>query len=196
MSDSKDKRAPTDLEMSVVDAVRHVITGIGLELDEQDLDDTPGRFIKYLREFNQPIDVEQILGTKFPCHGHHNMVVQKNIPFRMVCAHHLLPATGTASIGYVPHNSIVGLSKLTRLVQAVGVEKPSLQEHICARIAQLLEEYIAPKGVIVMLQGEHGCMAARGVNTPGVPTITSTVHGVFRDVPAARAEFFSLIQSV
>ena len=120
------------------------------------------------------------------------MIAQSNIPFRMLCEHHLVPAIGRAAIGYIPNKRVVGLSKLTRLVQAVGTERPSLQEYICDKVADLLFEHIDPKGVIVAIKAEHGCMACRGVNSPGVMTMTSSVKGVFRDVPAARDEFFQL----
>lgn len=175
-------------------AMQMVIGALGLDPKEEGLQDTPMRFARYLLEFMQPYDVAKVLGTKFSCEGHHNMIAQKGIPFRMICEHHLLPAMGTARIGYVPNNYIVGLSKLTRLVQAVGTARPSLQEYICDKIAEELSVYVEPKGVIVVIEAEHGCMACRGINKPGIPTITSSVSGVFRDVPPARSEFFSLTQ--
>lgn len=162
--------------------------------DNPSTKDTPKRFLTYLTEFCQPFKVEDVLGTPFDAEGqYHAMVVQKFIPFRMVCEHHLLPAIGRGAVGYIPINSVVGLSKLTRLVQAVGTEKPGLQEYICDRIADLLNDYLKPKGVIVVLEAEHGCMACRGVNAPGVLTTTASIRGAFYDKPQARAEFYSLV---
>ena len=83
---------------------------------------------------------------------------------------------------------------MVRLVEAVGCERPSLQEVMCERIANIMYEYIEPRGIIVTIKAEHSCMACRGVATAGVMTTTSSVKGVFRDVPAARQEFFSLIK--
>ncbi len=154
----------------------------------------PQRFVDYLLEFAQPLRIKEVLGNGFDVDstGSHSMVVQTNIPFRMICEHHLLPAIGRAALGYVPNATVVGLSKLTRLVQAVGTERPSIQEAICDRIANLLDAHLEPKGAIVVLRAEHTCMACRGVNAPGIFTTTSAVRGVFRDVPAARSEFFDI----
>lgn len=155
---------------------------------------TATRFIKYLAEFNQPIDLEEIFGSSFVAEDdHHAMVIQTNIPFRMICEHHLLPATGKASLAYIPQGKIIGLSKMTRLIQACGTEKPSLQEHIVDRVVSLMDTHLAPKGIMVVVKAQHGCMSCRGVNAPGVDTISSAVKGVFRDVPHARAEVLSLI---
>lgn len=157
--------------------------------------DTPARFAKYLAEFTQPIDEDSIFGSMFDIEDDHpGMVIQTGIPFRMMCEHHLLPATGIAHLAYIPHKRVIGLSKLARLVDAVAVSRPSLQEHIAEKIIGLVVDKLEPKGCMVILDAEHGCMACRGVNKPGVATITSHVQGVFRDNLAAREEMLSLIQ--
>lgn len=165
---------------------------LGMDLKNPSTRDTPARFVRYLKEFFQPIDLIAALGPKFRSPDN-SMVVQSNIPFRMICEHHLLPATGRAALGYIPKGQVVGLSKLTRLVQAVGTEKPSLQEHICHRIAELLTDHIQPLGVMVVIKAEHGCMACRGVNSPKVATSTSVVKGVFLYSPHTKDEFFQLV---
>ncbi len=157
--------------------------------------DTPLRFAKYLAEYSQPIDIDKIFGSGFDApEKHPGIVIQTGIPFRMACEHHLLPATGTAALAYIPHTKVLGLSKMARLVDAVGVERPSLQEHIAHRILDLMEEHLKPKGCMIVIKAEHGCMACRGINKPGVNTITSHVQGVFRDNPIARQEAMTLIQ--
>lgn len=176
--------------------VKAMLKEIGLDIKDPSIAETPRRFAEYLMEYRQPLDLEDVLGAEFSVgEGFHSMVTQSKIPFRMICEHHLLPALGHAAIGYVPSEKVVGLSKLTRLVQAVGTERPSLQEIICDRIADVMEKRLKPKGVIVAIKAEHGCMACRGVNAPGVLTTTSSVRGIFRDVPQARSEFFALIGS-
>jgi len=158
-------------------------------------ENTATRFMKYLAEFTQPIDMDKIFGSTFEDPADHPpMIIQHPIPFRMVCEHHLLPAVGVAALGYVPHKRVLGLSKLTRLVDAVGVEQPSLQEHRANRIMDLMNQHLEPKGVMLVIKSQHGCMACRGVNVRGVDTTTSHVSGVFRDNPTARAEFLALIQ--
>ncbi|MEE9601073.1 MAG: GTP cyclohydrolase I FolE [Thermoplasmata archaeon] len=167
---------------------------LGLDPGEEGLKHTPRRVARYLAEYRQPFSTSAVLAAPFSARGVHNMIIQHPIPFRMMCEHHLLPALGSASVGYVPRDLIVGLSKLPRLVEAVGLERPSMQEYICDRIAELLNQHIQPAGVIVVIKAEHSCMACRGVAVPGVITTTSSVKGIFRDVPAARQEFFSLIK--
>ncbi len=174
--------------------IKATLVYLGMDLDDPSLKDTPKRFRKYLQEFMQPIDIDEVLGKGFEHGSADTMVTQSHIPFRMICEHHLLPAIGIANIGYLPNGRVVGLSKLTRLVQAVGTEKPSLQESICDRIAELLQKHIKPRGVIVTISAEHGCMACRGINSPGVITSTSSIRGLFLTVPAAREEFFNTIK--
>ena len=186
--------APSDKECLEA-LIAKVLKTLGMDLDNPGLKETPRRFAAYLLEYHQSFNAKEVLGDGFEIpEGFHSMVVQSNIPFRMICEHHLLPAVGTASIGYVPDKRVVGLSKMTRLVQAVGLEKPTLQETIGDRIADILHGQLHPKGVIVVVSAKHLCMTARGVTTPRVQTTTSSVKGIFRDVPAARMEFFELIR--
>jgi GTP cyclohydrolase I len=121
------------------------------------------------------------------------MVVEVNIPFRMLCEHHMFPATGTCAIGYLPKDRVVGLSKLVRLVDAVGTEAPGTQERITARVADLLNQQLGTLGTAVVIEAEHTCMTARGVVSPSVRTKTSSMKGMFLHVPAARDEFLRLI---
>lgn len=181
--------------VKLVNAIHRALLAMDMPVGEPGLRETPLRVAKFLMEYRRPFDAYKILGNGFEApKDHAGMVIQSNIPFRMLCEHHLLPALGKAAIGYVPGKKIVGLSKMARLVEAVGCERPSLQEIICERIANIMSEHIEPKGVIVTIKAEHSCMACRGVATPGVMTTTSSVKGVFRDVPAARQEFFNLIK--
>ena len=172
--------------------VAAILKLIHLPIDDS-TKETPERVARFLAEFRQEFDPEELLGEGFATNTH-NLVTQTNIPFRMVCEHHLLPALGRAAIGYVPNEKVVGLSKLSRLVDAVGTERPSLQEYITERIANILNDHLHARGVIVTTTAEHSCMACRGVAAPGVMTTVSTIKGVFRDNPAAKAEFFQLIK--
>ena len=111
-----------------------------------------------------------------------------------VCEHHLLPFHGVAHVGYIPSNGqVVGLSKLARLVELYA-RRPQVQERITQQVADALMEYADAKGVIVVTECEHMCMAMRGVNKPASRTITSAVRGVMR-TPATRAEAMSLIMA-
>lgn len=183
-----------ETRQALEDHVKIMLRLLGLDTNSEGLKETPRRVISYLLEYRQKLDAEAILKDGFETPGEHSsMVIQSPLPFRMMCEHHLLPALGYASIGYIPGKRVIGLSKLPRLVDAVGVEKPSIQEAICDKIADILNKSLEPKGVIVTIHAEHSCMACRGVRAAGVITVTSSVRGVFRDVPQARAEFFALI---
>lgn len=185
--------------MAAADHMQRVIKALyGYEDLPPGMADTPERFIRYLVEFNQPCDPAEVLGELFDVApsmgGIHSMVVQANIPFRMVCEHHLLPALGRANVGYIPRGKVVGLSKLTRLVQAMGTSRPTLQEVVCESTADALQNVADAAGTMITIHAEHTCMACRGVNSPRVTTSTSSLRGVFRDVPAARQEFFDLVR--
>ena len=145
---------------------------------EEHISETPGRFLQYLSEFNQDFKAEEVLGTLF--HGERlsgQLVVQSGIPFRMACAHHLLPATGTALVGYEPSGKYVGLSKLTRLIDAVGTKRIGIQERVAEVACQTLYDYVHPHNALVQITAQHGCMACRGVNQQGINTTTTHYIG-------------------
>jgi len=179
--------------------VSEALKALGFDLEDENFSDTPARFVRYLQEYCKPFNPIEVLKIGFnhehaEVAGYKGMVVQTNIPWRTICPHHLLPVTGRCHVGYIPTKRVVGLSKITRLAQAVGTEKPRMQETCTDIIAELLSLHLEAKGVIVVISAEHGCMYGRGVHTPDTPSVTSTVRGLFRDVPAAREEFFELVR--
>jgi len=121
------------------------------------------------------------------------MVVQAEIPFYSVCAHHVLPFYGTAAVGYVPNKRVAGLSKLARTVQELS-KGFHVQEELTAEIADYLVHHLEPLGVAVQLRGIHLCMVVRGAKVPSSPTITAAMRGVFADhTKTAKAEFMQII---
>lgn len=182
------------LDFTLEEKFEQVLRDLGLDLRDQNFQDTPRRWLGYMREFMLGArHTEEQLSTFFIAPtDYHGMIVQSNIPFRAMCAHHLLPFFGVAHVGYIPDNKVIGLSKIARLVEAVGLEEPGIQEKMTERIANLMSVRLSARGVIVVVSAMHTCMCARGVAAPNVPTITSCVKGAFRDVPAAREEFFSI----
>ena len=175
------------------DHARKLLESFGVDSSSEHFHDTPRRFVAYLQEYFQPFDPLKVLGPKFSANGSNTMVVQSHIPTSGICPHHLLPYLGHTSIGYVPKDTIIGLSKMSRLVKAVTHELPDIQETACNRIAEILDDYIRPVGVIVVMRCIHTCMAGRGVAHQDVPTSTSALRGCFLHVPQAREEFFSLV---
>jgi GTP cyclohydrolase IA len=134
-----------------------------------------------------------VLTTTFVA-NHDELVLVRDIEVFSLCEHHLLPFHGTAHVGYIPGDDgrITGLSKLARLVD-VFARRPQVQERLTTQIADLLMERLCPRGVIVVLDCEHMCMAMRGIQKPGSRTVTSAVRGVFKLDAKSRAEAMSLI---
>jgi len=134
-----------------------------------------------------------VLTTTFEA-DHEEFVLVRDIEVMSMCEHHLLPFKGVAHLGYIPgtHGRITGLSKLARLVEVFS-RRPQVQERLTSQIADLLMSRLEARGVIVVLECEHLCMAMRGVRKQGSTTVTSAVRGALRDNPSTRAEAMSLI---
>lgn len=172
-----------------------IMKALGLDVNDPSIVETPIRVAKMLSSFNQPFDPATLLKVfDAPAAEGGGIVAQSGIPFQMLCEHHFLPAAGHAHIAYLPGGGkVVGLSKLARLVRAVGSERPGLQEAITERVASLIKEHLGAAGVMVLIDAEHTCMTCRGAHAPGVVTSTSVVKGIFRDVPHARAEAMEML---
>lgn len=123
--------------------------------------------------------------------GYDEMVLVKDIPIYSKCEHHLADIFGTATIAYIPEGRVVGLSKLSRLADMFA-RRLQVQERLTVQIADALNEHLKPKGVGVVIRARHMCMESRGVSQQGHHTVTSALRGVFRDDPAARAEFLQM----
>jgi len=188
---------------SVLNKMDVVLRMINLPVNtDENFNNTPERFLRYLMSYTVPYEPEDDLGVTFPLkHKSEDpydrpIIVQAGIPYRAVCAHHLLPVLGTAHVGYIPGDRVVGLSKLARLVYGISHRIPSLQEDVCDEITQALMEHLSPRGAMCMISAEHGCMSARGVEeaTGCISTITSSVKGVFIEKFEARDEFYRMIK--
>ncbi|SNS67542.1 GTP cyclohydrolase I [Geodermatophilus pulveris] len=176
-------------------AVRELLIAVGEDPDRPGLQDTPDRVARAYAEtfaglWEDPADV---LSTTFD-EDHDELVLVKDIPMYSTCEHHLVPFHGMAHIGYVPgqDGKVTGLSKLARLVE-VYARRPQVQERMTSQIADALADVLKPRGVLVVIEAEHLCMAMRGVRKPGSRTVTSAVRGVFKDSIATRNEAMSLV---
>jgi GTP cyclohydrolase I len=130
--------------------------------------------------------------TTFPNdEGYDELVLAKDIPVQSLCEHHLLPFQGVAHVGYLPGDRILGLSKLARVVELFARDF-QVQERLTKQVADWLQDHLDPKGVGVVIEAEHQCMSLRGVRAAGSRTVTSSLHGVLRDNPSSRQEFFAL----
>ena len=183
-----------DLERAAA-AVRELLIAVGEDPDRPGLQDTPGRVARAYAETFAGLwqDPGDVLATTFD-EDHDELVLVKDIPMYSTCEHHLVPFHGMAHIGYIPGDDgrVTGLSKLARLVE-VYARRPQVQERMTSQIADALSDVLRPRGVIVVIEAEHLCMAMRGIRKPGASTVTSAVRGLFRENPASRNEAMSLI---
>lgn len=170
-------------------AVTDLMRALGLDLDDPTLAHTPGRVARAYGELLSP----RAFGlTTFPNdEGYDELVVARDIPFTSLCEHHLLPFTGTATVGYLPGNRILGLSKLARVVELFA-RRVQVQERMTTQVASWLDDHLRPRGVGVVLRAEHTCMTIRGVHARGSSTVTSALLGVLREDPRSRAEFLAI----
>ena len=180
----------------IQEAVLTIIKAIGDDPNRQGLVDTPQRLAEMYGELLSGVnmDAREVLATGFSA-GHHEMVIVRDIPFYSMCEHHFLPFYGTVDIGYIPNANgwVVGVSKLARVVDIFS-RRLQLQERMTKQIADVIVESLRPDGVAVVIQAEHLCMTMRGIKKPGSNIVTSANRGIFRQKPATRAEFLSLVQ--
>ena len=176
-------------------AVRELLYAVGEDPDRHGLVDTPARVARAYREVFAGLytDPDTVLETTFD-EDHEELVLVKEIPMYSTCEHHLVSFHGVAHVGYIPGEDgrITGLSKLARVVDLYA-KRPQVQERLTGQVADALMRKLNPRGVIVVIEAEHLCMAMRGVRKPGAVTTTSAVRGQFKSDSASRAEALELI---
>jgi GTP cyclohydrolase I len=188
-----DRRAALHLAAEVPDAaeaaVAELMDALGIDRSTSALAATPRRVAAAYREFLTPLEFEP---TTFPNEGSYDeLVIARDIPFTSLCEHHLLPFVGTAAVGYLPGDRILGLSKLARVVELFA-RRPQVQERMTTQIARWIDDKLQPRGVGVVIRAEHTCMTLRGVHARGSSTITSALLGSVREDPRTRSEFLDL----
>lgn len=177
-------------------AVRTLIAWAGDDPGREGLVDTPRRVAKAYEELfsgyrERP---EEALTRVFhQVSGYSDLVLVRDIPFVSHCEHHMAPFFGKANVGYYPRGGVVGLSKLARIVDAFA-RRLQTQEALSAQIVAAIEETLETRGVGLLIEAEHTCMAMRGVRKPGSSTVTTQFTGVFRDDPNEQTRFFNLLR--
>ena len=181
---------PTRVDLdAAADAVRALLLALGRDPDSEHLRQTPTRVAAAYAELIVPREFD--LTTFDNDEGYDELVVARDIPVQSLCEHHLLPFHGVAHVAYLPGNRILGLSKLARVVE-LSARDLQVQERLTKQVAGWLQQQLAPRGVGVIIQAQHLCMSLRGVRATGSRTITSALHGVLREDPRSRQEFFAL----
>jgi len=180
---------------SIADAMRRILAQLGDDPSRQGLRHTPERFEKALRHLTSGYhqDIKKLLNGALFDVQYDEMVIVRDIELFSLCEHHLLPFFGTCHVAYLPNRKVVGLSKIPRLVNMFA-RRLQVQERLTSQIAQALMEHLEPRGVGVVIEARHLCMAMRGVEKQHSQTVTSAMLGEFRENARARTEFLSLIR--
>ena len=190
--------APADIptQEEAEAAVRTLIRWAGDDPTREGLLDTPKRVAKAYRELFAGYDAapEEILAKTFSdVAGYKDMVVVKDIAFHSHCEHHMVPFHGVAHIAYFPDGAVLGLSKMARLVDLYA-RRLQTQETMTSQIAKAFDESLRPKGLAVMIEAEHMCMAMRGIQKQGAKTITTTFLGRFDSCAQDQSRFMMLVR--
>jgi len=178
---------------TIENAIRDIITVIGEDPEREGLLETPARVMRsYDKLFSgygkDPRNVMKI----FDADGYDEMILLKGIELYSTCEHHLIPFTGTCSIAYIPNNKICGISKLARVME-IFARRMQIQERLTDQIAHAIDDILQPKGVGVIINAQHLCMRARGVEKQNSWMVTSSLLGCFRDKDV-KTEFLGLIK--
>ncbi|URQ75950.1 MAG: GTP cyclohydrolase I FolE [Candidatus Ochrobactrum gambitense] len=178
-------------------AVRTLLLWAGDDPEREGLLDTPKRVAKAYKELfsGYAESPEEVLGTVFEeVAGYNDMVLVKDISFFSHCEHHMVPIIGKAHVAYLPDHKVVGLSKIARVVD-IFAHRLQTQESITAQIADSIQNILKPRGVAVMIEAEHMCMAMRGIRKQGSTTITTTFTGEMKVKVDEQVRFMTLSRS-
>jgi len=178
----------------VAEHMAAIMTELNLDLADPNYQKTPERVAKmYLEMFHGLREGAEPAVTTFPNdEGYHHMVIEREIPFYSMCAHHFVPFYGHAHIAYIPESEVVGLSKLPRILEFYA-KRPQMQERLTEQVAEFLWSRLRPQGVMVVIEARHLCVEMRGVKKAGALTTTSALRGCFAD-RLVREEFLALLR--
>lgn len=178
-----------------MEAVRTLLRWAGDDPEREGLLDTPERVVKAYGDWfsGYTEDPGEYLRRTFEeVANYDEMVVLRDVQFESHCEHHMAPIIGRAHVGYLPHNRVVGISKLARVVEGFA-RRFQVQEKLTSQIAECIQETLHPKGVAVVVDASHECMTTRGIHKRGVSMVTSHMTGGFREDARTRSEFLQFI---
>ncbi len=186
------KHKPIDGER-IKKAVREILLAVGEDVEREGLKDTPDRVARMYAELlgGMREEPEKHLRSVFT-ENYEEIVLLRNIPFYSICEHHLMPFIGSAHVAYLPSGSVLGVSKLARIVDSFA-RRLQTQERLTYQIADFLKTNLKSQGVAVVLEASHSCMTIRGIKKPGSTMVTSALRGIFKKDPRTRSEVQSLM---
>lgn len=183
---------------AIQEAIKTILVALGDDPDREGLKDTPKRVAKMYAEVFEGMcytnaEIAEMFNKCFEEGATGDLVTVADIPIFSYCEHHMaLMYNLKVHVGYLPKGKVIGLSKIARIADMVG-KRLQLQERIGADIADVLEMVVGTEDIIVVIEGEHSCMTARGIKKPGTKTRTATLRGVFKSDSDLRTEFYNLI---
>lgn len=178
---------------NLLEATTDLVKSLNPEyMENPDMKGTPERLERMFSHFFRNEDVEHHFEKKFPT-TNDQMIIVRDIEAIGMCPHHFVPIIYKVHIGYIPDGWAIGLSKLARIAIALA-SYPKLQENFTDEIVQVIKKNLNPRGIMVIVDGVHGCMRCRGVQQSGSSTITSAIDGLFMEKDTAKQEFLKLIK--
>ena len=176
------------------EGVKLLLEGIGEDTKREGLLETPDRIARMYTEIFSGMDGDASVPlSRVFTSDNSEMVLEKDIVFYSVCEHHMMPFFGKAHVAYIPDGKVVGLSKLARTVE-IYAKRLQIQERMTGQIADAIMEYLAPQGVMVLLEAEHMCMTMRGIKKPGSKTVSVATRGCFENNKMLQQQFFHMLQ--
>ncbi|MBW7988963.1 MAG: GTP cyclohydrolase I FolE [Planctomycetes bacterium] len=179
----------------IIKAVKEILIAVGEDIEREGLKKTPERVARMYAELlgGMHEDVKKHLKSTFT-ENYDEIVLLRDIPFYSICEHHLMPFIGSAHVAYLPTGTVLGVSKLARIVDCFA-RRLQTQERLTFQIADFLMESLKSQGVAVIIESSHSCMTIRGIKKPGSVMVTSALRGLFRRDPKSRNEVLSLMHS-
>jgi len=176
-------------------AAKEILLALGEDTDREGLKKTPERVARMYAELlgGMHEDPKKHLRSVFT-ENYDEIVLLRNIPFYSICEHHLMPFIGSAHVAYLPSGTVLGVSKLARIVDCFA-RRLQTQERLTYQIADFIMNSLKPQGVAVVLEASHSCMTIRGIKKPGSVMVTSALRGIFKKDPRSRNEILSLMHN-
>jgi GTP cyclohydrolase I len=174
---------------------KEILSAVGEDTGREGLKVTPGRVARMYAELLSGMqeDPKEHLGSVFT-ENYDEVVLLRDVPFYSICEHHLMPFIGSAHVAYLPSGSVLGVSKLARIVDCFA-RRLQTQERLTYQIADFIMNSLKPQGVAVVLEASHSCMTIRGIKKPGSVMVTSALRGIFKRDPKSRNEVLSLMHN-